>query len=279
MGVCRSQLPRFVVKLAAVSVQTQGFRQKISEKMSWQAGILGLSTRQACSRNIMKPKRRTLKNSCKKEKALEDWKRPSIDELGTPSESWKKVFDKNQKRYNTHLLVGTGFLGATILVLSNAVFMNPEPKFLKDITYVTKTPTDAELAALASTPSEEIDESEVAEATAQSEEVVETIVVEGISSEEVSAAEAAAEEFAKIAAEEAAAAESAKIAAEEAAAAEVLRVAAEEAAAVESARVAAEESAAAEALRLAAEEAAAAEAARVAAEEAAEAEALRLAAE
>merc|ERR1711892_1195576 len=189
-----SQLPRFVVNpAAAVSVQTQGFRQKISEKMSWQAGILGLSTRQACSRNIIKSQRRTFKNSCKKEKALENWKRPSIDELGTPIESWKKVFDKNQKRYNTYLLAGAASLGATVLVSSNTVFMNPEPKFLKDITYVTKTPTDAELAALASTPSEEIDESEVAETAAQSEEVVENIVVEDISSEEVSAAEAAAE--------------------------------------------------------------------------------------
>merc|ERR1711935_768747 len=191
MGVCRSQLPRFVVKLAAVSVQTQGFRQKISEKMSWQAGILGLSTRQACSRNIMKSQRRTFKNSCKKEKALENWKRPSIDELGTPIESWKKVFDKNQKRFNTYLLVGAASLGATVLVLSNTVFMNPEPKFLKEIKYVTKTPTNAELAALASTPSEDIDESEVAEATTQSEEVVETIVVEDISADEVSAADAA----------------------------------------------------------------------------------------
>merc|ERR1712106_464898 len=132
-----------------------------------------------------KSQRRTFKNSCKKEKALENWKRPSIDELGTPIESWKKVFDKNQRRFNTYLLVGAASLGATVLVLSNTVFMNPEPKFLKEITYVTKTPTDAELAALASTPSEEIDESEVAETAAQSEEVVENIIVEDISSEEV----------------------------------------------------------------------------------------------
>merc|ERR1712123_365762 len=243
--------------------------------MSWQAGILGLSTRQACSRNIMKSQKRTFKNSCKKEKALENWKRPSIDELGTPSESWKKVFDKNQKRYNTYLLAGTGFLGATVLVLSNTVFMNPEPKFLKDITYVTKTPTDAELAALASTPSEEIDESEVAETAAQGEEVVENIVVEDISSEEAALKAAEEAEVVRIAAEEAAAVESARVAAEESAAAEALRLAAEEAAAAEAARVAAEEAAEAEALRLAAEEAAAVEAARVAAEEAAAAEAAR----
>ena len=37
-------------------------------------------------------------------KALKNWSRPSISELGIPTQPWSVVYAKNQKRYNLHLL-------------------------------------------------------------------------------------------------------------------------------------------------------------------------------
>ena len=121
--------------------------------MFGQAGRLSQS---CCKKNIVNLQRRSFKSSCRKEKALENWKRPSIDELGIPTESWKKVFDRNQKRFNFYLMAGTGFLGATTIFLSNVVFMNPEPKFLKKTGYVTKNLREEELSTLTSKSSEEV---------------------------------------------------------------------------------------------------------------------------
>ena len=74
------------------------------------------------SRNLMKIPSRG--------KALENWARPSIDELGVPTEPWKKVYDARQKKYMAMLLAGTASLAGVLVVFSNTVFMNPEPKHL-----------------------------------------------------------------------------------------------------------------------------------------------------
>merc|ERR1711863_190285 len=39
-------------------------------------------------------------------KALKNWSRPSISELGVPSQSWSVVHARNQKRFNLQLLAG-----------------------------------------------------------------------------------------------------------------------------------------------------------------------------
>ena len=69
--------------------------------------------------------------SASRRKALENWKRPSIGEMGVPTESHTHVFTKNQKRYNMQLLAGVGFFGATLLVAANTVELNATPSFTK----------------------------------------------------------------------------------------------------------------------------------------------------
>ena len=57
-----------------------------------------------------------------------------------PREPWKRVFDKNQKRYNTQLMVGIGLFTGTLVVAGNTVFMNPTPVFLKTVNIETRMP-------------------------------------------------------------------------------------------------------------------------------------------
>ena len=80
-------------------------------------------------------------------KALANWTRPSIDEMGVPTESWKQVIfriflkihilcflvqvhDKNQSKYMIHLLAGVGAMGVSLVAFSQMVFMNATPKHL-----------------------------------------------------------------------------------------------------------------------------------------------------
>merc|ERR1712079_218561 len=63
-------------------------------------------------------------------KALANWARPSIDEMGVPTESWKQVYDKNQSRYMLQLGAGLVAITASIFAFSQQVFMNPAPKHL-----------------------------------------------------------------------------------------------------------------------------------------------------
>ena len=205
--------------------------------------------------------RKTFHTSASKRKALQNWKRPSIDEMGIPTESHSLVFARNNKKYNLQLLAGAGLFGFTTIVAINSIELNGTPAFVKSTGFVTKTPESIEAV-------QEVDPEEtVEEATPQEVDDAGAIEAERIAAEEAIAAEAA-----RVAAVEAAAAEEARIAAEEAAAVEAARIAAEEAAAAEAARIAAEEAAAAEAAKVAAEEAAATEVARIAAEESAAAE-------
>lgn len=83
---------------------------------------------------------RTINTSRAKNKAVKNWERPSIDEMMVPKDPWQRVFDKNQKRYNAHLLAGLAIFSGTTLVLSANVFFNSTPDYLKSVKYSTKTP-------------------------------------------------------------------------------------------------------------------------------------------
>jgi len=63
-------------------------------------------------------------------KALANWARPSIDEMGVPTEPWKQVYDKNQSKYMLQLGAGLVAITASIFAFSQQVFMNPAPKHL-----------------------------------------------------------------------------------------------------------------------------------------------------
>ena len=83
---------------------------------------------------------RTFNTSRANTRAIKNWERPSIDEMMVPKDPWQRVFDKNQKRYNAHLLAGLAVFSGTALVLSANVFFNTTPDFLKSVKYSTKTP-------------------------------------------------------------------------------------------------------------------------------------------
>jgi len=130
---------------------------------------------------------RFLSSSQVRRKALEGWKRPSIDEIGVPKDNWQGVFAKNQQKYNLHLLAGVGFLGATLYVAYDNIFTNPTPNFVRQTGFVTSLPKE-ELPSLAiaeelpfsglgASPAETIVivEEVVEEAVKVAEEVVETV--------------------------------------------------------------------------------------------------------
>jgi len=133
--------------------------------------------------------RRLFSSSLVRRKALENWKRPSIEELGVPTESWQTVFAKNQTRYNLHLLAGVGFCGATLLVAYNTVPTNNTPDFVHKTGFVTTLPKDEELlpeAALEPAPAgtDTVDEVAVEEPAAVIEEPA-TLVEEPVKVVEV----------------------------------------------------------------------------------------------
>ena len=64
----------------------------------------------------------------------------SIDELTVPRDPWQRVFDKNQKRYNNHLMMGVGLFTGTVFVFTNTVYFNQTPAFLKSVNIETRMP-------------------------------------------------------------------------------------------------------------------------------------------
>lgn len=60
-------------------------------------------------------------------KALQNWKRPSIDELGVPSEPWSRVHDRNQKKFSVQLLTGVSLFAVTAMAAINTVATNSTP--------------------------------------------------------------------------------------------------------------------------------------------------------
>ena len=87
---------------------------------------------------------RTINTSRANTKAVKNWERPSIEEMTVPKDPWQRVFDKNQKRYNAHLLAGLAIFSGTALVLNANVFFNATPDYLKSVKYSTKTPSKNE---------------------------------------------------------------------------------------------------------------------------------------
>ena len=64
----------------------------------------------------------------------------SIDELTVPRDPWKRVFERNQKRYNTQLMFGVGLFTGTVIIAANTMDFNMTPVFLKSIIVDTKLP-------------------------------------------------------------------------------------------------------------------------------------------
>merc|ERR1719500_2434676 len=75
-------------------------------------------------------------------KAVKNWTRPSIAEMGIPKEPWQQVHNKNQKKYNMHLVAGAGAITVSLFALNVQVNFNPTPKYLKDVKFSTKTPKE-----------------------------------------------------------------------------------------------------------------------------------------
>ncbi|XP_023347298.1 apoptosis-inducing factor 1, mitochondrial [Eurytemora carolleeae] len=83
---------------------------------------------------------RNLSRGVVRNKALQNWSRPSIDELLVPKNSWQQVHARNQKRYNAQLLFGSMVFGGTVFAASIIINFNPIPKFLRSVKIVTITP-------------------------------------------------------------------------------------------------------------------------------------------
>merc|ERR1711997_388972 len=88
--------------------------------------------------------KRLISSSGGRHKAVQNWSRPSIAEIGVPKESWQHVHNKNQKRYNVHLVAGVGALAVSLFALGAQINFNPTPKYLKDVKFSTKTPKEIE---------------------------------------------------------------------------------------------------------------------------------------
>lgn len=63
-------------------------------------------------------------------KALENWARPSIDEMGVPTEAWGPVNAKNNQKGLIQLIVGAGVFSGAIFAFSQTVMLNGTPTHL-----------------------------------------------------------------------------------------------------------------------------------------------------
>jgi len=63
-------------------------------------------------------------------KALENWKRPSIDEMGVPTEAWAPVNARNNQKFLIHLLAGVGSIVLSVGAFFQTVELNATPKHL-----------------------------------------------------------------------------------------------------------------------------------------------------
>merc|ERR1740128_1325354 len=166
---------------------------------------------------------RSIHLSNPRRKALTNWKRPSIEEMTVPRDSWHQVNQKNQKKFNTQLAAGFASLSLAFGAFLSQVEMNPAPEYKKLTNYSTRIKSKRELAEAAAETA--ASEEEAAVALAIEEAAAANAAAIAKAAEEAAAAKAAEEAAAAKAVEEAATARAAK-AAEEAAAAK----AAEEAA-------------------------------------------------
>jgi len=63
-------------------------------------------------------------------KALANWARPSIDEMGVPTGSWAAANAKCNTKGNLHLAVGLVSISIAIAALNQNVFFNGTPHHL-----------------------------------------------------------------------------------------------------------------------------------------------------
>ena len=108
--------------------------------------ILRLASRIATCQpqNISAAAARNFHTSHANFKALQNWKRPSIDEIIIPKEPWSRVHTKNQKKYNAQLLAGVALFGGTVLVAANTIKTNSTPEYTYKTGFVTKLPETGE---------------------------------------------------------------------------------------------------------------------------------------
>merc|ERR1712179_339140 len=122
--------------------------------------------------------KRLINTSGGRYKAVKNWTRPSIAEMGVPKEPWQQVHSRNQKKYNMHLVAGVGALAVSLFAVNIQVNFNPTPKYLKDVKFSTKTPK--EVPSLSTAQQEEEAESpiEIVEKAVEAVEVVTEAVEE-----------------------------------------------------------------------------------------------------
>merc|ERR1712179_369677 len=116
--------------------------------------------------------KRLINTSGGRQKAVKNWTRPSIAEMGVPKEPWQQVHSRNQKKYNMHLVAGVGALAVSLFAVNIQVNFNPTPKYLKDVKFSTKTPKG--VPSLSTAQQEEEAESPI-EIVEKAVEVVEVV--------------------------------------------------------------------------------------------------------
>merc|ERR1740128_1181898 len=92
---------------------------------------------------------RSIHISNPRRKALTNWKRPSIEEMTVPRDSWHQVNQKNQKKFNTQLAAGFASLSLAFGAFLSQVEMNPAPEYKKLTNYSTRIKSKRELAEVA----------------------------------------------------------------------------------------------------------------------------------
>merc|ERR1712176_734652 len=121
--------------------------------------------------------KRLISTSGGRHKALKNWTRPNIAEMGVPKEPWQQVHSRNQKKYNMHLVAGAGAIAVSLFALNVQVNFNPTPKYLKDVKFSTKTPK--ELTSLSAQQEEDAESPvEIVEKVVEAVEVVTEAVEE-----------------------------------------------------------------------------------------------------
>ena len=68
-------------------------------------------------------------------KAVKNFKRPTMDEYGVPTESWAVANARNQKKYSSVLAAGTAFFAVTMAYCwqSDKTVFNTIPRHLIDV--------------------------------------------------------------------------------------------------------------------------------------------------
>merc|ERR1740128_455279 len=92
---------------------------------------------------------RSIHISNPRRKALTNWKRPSIEEMTVPRDSWHQVNQKNQKKFNIQLAAGFASLSLAFGAFLSQVEMNPAPEYKKLTNYSTRIKSKGELAEAA----------------------------------------------------------------------------------------------------------------------------------